>query len=188
MPPTTRTRVGAWARPSQRDFSPLELASPSAAATVAIIRPAATAVASIARSIPAVAAEPAAAATRSTSGKPAAGAGVGANKLNMGSPAGGGSRRRPANRAGQQPSRNSNLYNKPQNRGRTADRAARNEASSQLGANRRGGGSNNVFADRNGDVHRRTNSGWESRQGNNWSRDGGSSNYGSRGGGNREYQ
>jgi hypothetical protein len=38
-----------------------------------------------------------------------------------------------------------------------------------------------------GNVHRRTNSGWESRQGNNWSRDRAGSNYGSRGGGNREY-
>src|SRR5205809_686234 len=90
-----------------------------------------------------------------TPASPCTGPGGGRNQVNIGSTAGGGSRQRPANRAGQQPSRNSNLYNKPQNRGRTADRATRNQASSQLGANRRGGGSNNVFADRNGNVHRR---------------------------------
>ena len=116
----------------------------------------------------------------------------GRNQVNIGNTAGGGNRQRAgataggvgaSNRAG---SRNSNLYNRPQNKGRTANSATRQQASSQLGANRRAGGSNNVFADRNGNVHRRSNSGWESRQGNNWSRD--RSNYGSRGGGNREYQ
>ncbi|HKC40097.1 MAG TPA: hypothetical protein VKC15_11190, partial [Gemmatimonadales bacterium] len=91
------------------------------------------------------------------------------------------------NRAGSS-SRNSNLYNRPQNRGRTANSATRQQSASQLGANRRAGGSNNVFADRNGDVHRRSNNGWESRQGNSWSKDRAGSSYGSRGGGNREYQ
>jgi hypothetical protein len=113
----------------------------------------------------------------------------GRNQVNIGNSAGGGNRQRPTatNRAGSS-SRNSNLYNRPQNRGRTASSATRQQSASQLGGNRRAGGSNNVFADRNGNVHRRTNSGWESRQGNNWSKDRGGSSYGSRGGGNREYQ
>ena len=122
-------------------------------------------------------------------GRGGAGGGRGGrNQVNIGNTAGGGNRQRPAagNKAGQ--SRNSNLYNRPQNKGRTANSATRQQASSQLGANRRAGGSNNVFADRNGNVHRRSNNGWESRQGNNWSRDRAGSNYGSRGGGNREYQ
>lgn len=127
--------------------------------------------------------------TINVGGRPGGGTGGrgGRNQVNIGNSAGGGSRQRPANRPTQQPSRNSNLYNKPQNRARTADRATRSQASNQLGANRRAGGSNNVFADRNGNVHRRTNNGWESRQGNNWSRDRAGSSYGS-GGGNREYQ
>jgi hypothetical protein len=79
------------------------------------------------------------------------------------------------------------MYNRPQNRGRTANSATRSQAANQLGANRRAGGSNNVFADRNGNVHRRTNNGWESRQGSSWSRDRAGSNYG-RSGGNKEWQ
>jgi hypothetical protein len=115
----------------------------------------------------------------------------GRNQVNIGNTAGGGNRARPTNRAGgagggQRAGASSNLYNRPQNRGRTANSATRNQAASQLGANRRAGGSNNVFADRNGNVHRRTNNGWESRQGNNWSRDRAGSNYG-RSSGNREY-
>lgn len=110
------------------------------------------------------------------------------NRVNIGNTAGGGNRQRPANRpsAAQRPA-NSNMYNRPQNRGRNASTSDRARASSQMGANRRAGGSNNVFADRNGNVHRRTNNGWESRQGNNWSRERGGSNYGNRGGGNREW-
>jgi hypothetical protein len=107
--------------------------------------------------------------------------------VNIGNTAGGGARQRPANRAGaaQQPAR-SNLYNRPENRARNADRPTRQRASSQMGANRTARGSNNVFADRNGNVHRRNSSGgWDSRQGNNWSRN--RSGYGA-GGGNREYQ
>ena len=111
----------------------------------------------------------------------------GRNSVNIGNTAGGGNRQRPANRpsASQRPA-NSNMYNRPQNRTRNADRSSRDRATSQMGANRRAGGSNNVFADRNGGVHRKTGNGWESRQGNGWSRDRGGNNYGSRGGGNRE--
>lgn len=110
----------------------------------------------------------------------------GRNQVNIGNSAGGGNRARPTNRAGasQQPRASNNLYNRPQNRSRNANAATRNQAAGQMGANRRAGGSNNVFADRNGNVHRRTDNGWQSRQGNSWSRD--RSGYGS-GGGNREY-
>ena len=113
----------------------------------------------------------------------------GRQNVNIGNTAGGGARQRPANRpsASQRPA-SSNIYNRPDTRARNADRSTRQRASSQMGANRTARGSNNVFADRNGNVHRRTSGGWESRQGGNWSRDrGGSSSYGSRGG-NREYQ
>ena len=112
--------------------------------------------------------------------------GAGRNQINIGNSAGGGNRARPTNRAGAgaQPRASNNLYNRPQNRSRNANAASRNQAAGQLGANRRAGGSNNVFADRNGNVHRRTNDGWQSRQGNSWSRD--RSGYGASGG-NREY-
>jgi hypothetical protein len=109
------------------------------------------------------------------------------NRANIGNTAGGGNRQRPSSRpaASQRPAK-SNIYNRPQNKTRNADRVSRDRAATQVGgANRRAGGSNNVFADRNGNVHRRTNNGWQSRQGNNWSRD--RSGYGDRGGGNREY-
>jgi hypothetical protein len=97
----------------------------------------------------------------------------GRNQVNIGNTSAGGSRARPANRASQQP-RNSNLYNRPENRARTADRQTRQRASSQVGAaNRTARGQNNVFADRNGNVSRRGASGWESRQGNSWQRGGG---------------
>jgi hypothetical protein len=117
------------------------------------------------------------------------GANRGRQNVNIGNSAGGGARQRPANRpsTGQRPANTNSLYNRPENRARNADRSTRQRASQQMGANRRAGGSNNVFADRNGNVHRRTSNGWESRNGNNWSRDRAGSNYG-RSGGNREYQ
>ena len=114
-----------------------------------------------------------------------------AGRVNIGNSAGGGNRARPSTRpstgaGGARPGASNNLYNRPQNRSRNANAATRNQAAGQLGANRRAGGSNNVFADRNGNVHRRSNNGWESRQGNSWSRDRAGSNYG-RSSGNREY-
>ena len=110
----------------------------------------------------------------------------GRQNVNIGNTAGGGNRQRPSSRpsASQRPA-SSNLYNRPESRARNADRSTRQRASTQMKTAR---GSNNVFADRNGNVHRRSSGGWESRQGNSWSRDRGSNNYGSRGGGNREYQ
>src|SRR5881394_1684244 len=124
-----------------------------------------------------------------TVNRPAGGRGGAGNRANIGNTAGGGNRQRPSSRpkASQRPA-NSNVYNRPQNKTRNADRVSRDRAATQVGgANRRAGGSNNVFADRNGNVHRRSGNGWESRQGNNWSRDRGGSNYGNRGGGDREY-
>src|ERR1700752_2417689 len=106
--------------------------------------------------------------------------------VNIGNTAGGGARQRPASRpsASQQPA-SSNLYNRPDTRSRNADRSTQQRASSQMKTAR---GSNNVFADRNGNVHRRSSGGgWESRQGNGWSRDRAGGGYGSQGG-NREYQ
>ena len=116
------------------------------------------------------------------------GGGGGRQNVNIGNSAGGGNRQRPSTRpsTGTRPA-NNNLYNRPENRARNADRSTRQRASSQMGANRTARGQNNVFADRNGNVHRRTSGGWESRQGNSWSRDRAGSSYG-RSGGNREYQ
>jgi hypothetical protein len=93
--------------------------------------------------------------------------GGGRNRPNIGNTAGGGNRTRPT--ASQRPA-NSNLYNRPENRARVADRSTREAATRQVG-DRTARGSNNVFADRDGNVHRRTQNGWESRQGNGWSPD-----------------
>jgi hypothetical protein len=51
-----------------------------------------------------------------------------------------------------------------------ADRQTREAAARQVG-DRTAKGSNNVFADKNGNVHRRTNDGWQSREGNTWKQD-----------------
>jgi len=88
----------------------------------------------------------------------------GRNNVNIGNTAGGGDRRKPT--ASQRPA-NSNLYTRPENRARVADRSTREAASRQVG-DRTARGSNNVFADRDGNVHRRTSSGWETRDGNAW--------------------
>jgi len=91
------------------------------------------------------------------------------NNINIGNTVGGGrggATTRPATRQA-----NNNLYDRPENRARTADRGTREAAGRQLKADRTARGPNNVFADKNGDVHRRTPSGWESREGNNWKPD-----------------
>jgi hypothetical protein len=108
----------------------------------------------------------------------------GRNQVNIGNTAGGGNRQRPS--AGARPSQgrgNSSIYNRPENRGRTANRQSRDRAASQMGANRTARGQNNVFADRNGNVSRRTSNGWENRQGSSWSQD-----RGNNAGREREYQ
>ncbi|HEV2671987.1 MAG TPA: hypothetical protein VGU74_12910 [Gemmatimonadales bacterium] len=116
----------------------------------------------------------------------------GRNQVNIGNTAGGGNRPTAGNRASQGGRgagggrANSSIYNRPENRGRTANRQSRDRASTQIGgANRTARGQNNVFADRNGNVSRRTNNGWESRQGSSWSKDRAGTN---RGGQEREYQ
>jgi len=63
--------------------------------------------------------------------------------------------------------RDNNLYNRTENRARNAKGSqvtARQTASTA--ANRK----NNVYTDRNGDVHRRTEEGWQKREGNSWSK------------------
>jgi len=74
----------------------------------------------------------------------------------------------PANRPAAQPAtrQSNNIYNRPENK-------SRNSASTQP-ANRQApaaaqGKANNVYSDRNGDVYRKTNDGWQQRQGNSWS-------------------
>jgi hypothetical protein len=90
------------------------------------------------------------------------------DNVNIGNSAGGGDRRRPT--ASQRPANSNNLYNRPENRARVADRSTRETASRQVG-DRTARGSNNVFADRDGNVHRRTQNGWETRDGNSWKSD-----------------
>ena len=94
--------------------------------------------------------------------------GGGRNNVNIGNSAGGGDRRKPPG-ASQLPA-NSNVYNRPENRARVADRSTREAATRQVG-DKTARGSNNVFADRDGNVHRRTQNGWESREGNTWKSD-----------------
>jgi hypothetical protein len=90
------------------------------------------------------------------------------DNVNIGNSAGGGDRRRPT--ASQRPANSNNLYNRPENRARVADRSTRETASRQVG-DRTARGANNVFADRDGNVHRRTQNGWETRDGNSWKSD-----------------
>jgi hypothetical protein len=59
-----------------------------------------------------------------------------------------------------------NIYNRPENRARNADRA---QAAGQLKNTRPATGkANNVFADKNGNVARKTQQGWESRGAKGW--------------------
>ena len=62
-----------------------------------------------------------------------------------------------------------NVYNRDSNRARNADRATaqRNLKQARPATSRQ----NNVYADRNGNVARRTNNQWESRQNGGWQRD-----------------
>jgi hypothetical protein len=87
--------------------------------------------------------------------------------------------------AGTQPAggRGGNLYNQPGVSDRQADRGTRDRSTQQLRGDRPSAGtSNNVFADRNGDVHRRDSNGnWQSRGSGNsgWQPSAGSNNRGS---------
>jgi len=57
-----------------------------------------------------------------------------------------------------------NVYNRPENRERNADRATRDRKSPATVSTQ----PNNVFADRDGNVHRKGSDGWERRDGNSW--------------------
>jgi len=66
-----------------------------------------------------------------------------------------------------QPARGSNnLYNRPENKARTTPSTQPANRQSPKAAQ---GKANNVYTDRNGDVYRKTNDGWQQRQGNSWS-------------------
>jgi len=68
---------------------------------------------------------------------------------------------------------NRNIYSRGTNvrRNISRDQMARSMQRSQVASGRQ----NNVFTDRNGNVHRRTPNGWETRQGNKWTPSGGAS-------------
>jgi len=72
------------------------------------------------------------------------------------------------NTASQLPARN-NIYNQPGVNDRMADRGTREASRNQLRGDRAGTGSNNVFTDRDGGVHRRDSKGnWSSRGTSGW--------------------
>ena len=72
--------------------------------------------------------------------------------------------------------RNANIYNHRRNVARNTPRASATGTSRRMPAPG-GAGRNNVYADRNGNVHRRTQNGnWQSRSGGSWSGSGGSGN------------
>jgi len=86
------------------------------------------------------------------------------NRVNTGNRPGG-ARPLPGNIAN---NRFDNIYNRPENRPRIADRAA---ATGNLRAAAPAPGrANNVFADRDGNVARRTAEGWQPRGANGWER------------------
>jgi len=62
--------------------------------------------------------------------------------------------------------RQPSVYNRPETKGRNADRATVQKNAQQARATR--GVTNDVLADRDGNVARKTPSGWESREGNKW--------------------
>ena len=70
-------------------------------------------------------------------------------------------------RAGQRQDNRSNIYNRAENRARNADRSQiqnRNRPNTAIAK------PNNVFTDRDGNVHRRTEDGWQKREGGGWSK------------------
>jgi hypothetical protein len=62
--------------------------------------------------------------------------------------------------------RQDSVYNRPETRARNADRATVQQNMQQAKATR--GQANNVVADRDGNVARKTPAGWETREGNKW--------------------
>ena len=72
-------------------------------------------------------------------------------------------------RAGQRNANRQNMYNSNRNQSRsTSQSQQRNRAKAGTASGR----SNNVYADRDGNVHRRTNQGWEQRSQNGWQNSG----------------
>ena len=88
-------------------------------------------------------------------------------------------------RAGQRNANRQNMYNSGRNQARStpqsqarnqaqstarsqAQSTAQGQARSQAGATAGGSRANNVYADQSGDVHRKTDQGWEQRSGNSW--------------------
>ena len=62
--------------------------------------------------------------------------------------------------------RQESVYNRPETRARNADKATVQRSAQQAKATR--GQANNVLADRDGNVARKTPAGWETREGNKW--------------------
>jgi hypothetical protein len=88
------------------------------------------------------------------------------NDINNGNRVNGGDRvsQLPADRAGRD-----NVYNRPSSKDRVASRdvAQRSSQNTRAAQNR----TNNVYAGSDGSVYRRTDQGWDKRQGDSWSRD-----------------
>ncbi len=62
--------------------------------------------------------------------------------------------------------RQESVYNRPETRARNADKATVQRQAQQAKATR--GQANNVLADRDGNVARKTSAGWETREGSKW--------------------
>ncbi|HYN91178.1 MAG TPA: hypothetical protein VER75_04590 [Thermoleophilaceae bacterium] len=97
---------------------------------------------------------------------------INVGSINIGNNINYGNRTRVANNIRNNPSFNrqnvsrDNIYNRAENRARNADRATVQRNVQQARSNR--GLNNDVLADRNGNVVRKTPSGWEARDGNKW--------------------
>ena len=94
--------------------------------------------------------------------------------INIGNSVSVGNRTNIGNRVGRETNinninNNRNIYNRPANRSRNADRAT--AAADLRKARPTTGRANNVYADRDGNVARRTGDGWQTREGGQWSKD-----------------
>jgi len=101
---------------------------------------------------------------------------INVGSINIGNNVNFGNRTRIANNVRNNPNintdslRRDNIYNRAENRTRNADRAAvqRNVPASVKGRGRAQGMDNNVLADRDGNIARKTKDGWQARDGNQW--------------------
>ena len=91
--------------------------------------------------------------------------------INIGNSVSVGNRTNIGNRVGRETNinNNRNIYNRPANRSRNADRAT--AAADLKKARPTTGRANNVYADRDGNVARRTGDGWQTREDGQWSKD-----------------